>query len=129
MDTMDRRVYPRIPLPSPPRGLVDRRVEVWIRNLSPRGAMAEHVEPLRRGRSCVLLLELPSGDVRVGATVAWCEIAGTQRPPSGRPELCFRSGLHFSMLPEVAQSWLQAYLGLLVAPVREEEPAPAWAVA
>jgi hypothetical protein len=93
--------------------------DIRVINLSASGAMIEHLDRLAPGQPCVLTVPLAGVELRLRARVAWCQVHSVQNLPNGNGEIRFRSGLHFSDLPEDSASHLHHYLARLNAPKSE----------
>jgi len=90
--------------------------DVRVVDLSPGGAMIEHVDHLAPGQPCVLNLRLGGVDLRLRGRAVWCQVHHFHSRLTGEGEARFRSGLHFSDVPEGAAAHICHYLATLRAP-------------
>ena len=114
MDGFDRRRNCRVNIPGTLRGSIGL-VGVRVINLSPTGTLIEHRERLSPGQTSIFGLRLAGVDLRLPARVAWCRVHSVLSVPGGEGELRYRSGLHFSDLPQGAEAHLREYLASLGA--------------
>ncbi len=114
--TTDRRQRLRVKLPKSIWGFLGLRGHARVIDLSPGGAMIEHLEPRSPGESCVLGLRLAGVDLRLRTRIAWSQVHSAGKGPSGQAEIRFRSGLHFVDFPERVETHLRHYLATLREP-------------
>ncbi len=112
----DRRRYPRVKLPNGMAGSLGLPSDVRLMDLSPAGAMIEHMDRLSPGGTCVLGVRLGGVDLRLRTRIAWSRVHSAGKDPSGEGELRFRSGLQFLDFPERAETHIRHYLATLRTP-------------
>jgi len=106
----NRRQRQRVTLPGVLPASMGLRRELRVINLSPEGAMIEHLDRLAPGHPCILSLRFGGVDLHLGARVVWCQLHDIASGPPGQREIRYRSGLHFLHLSEVAASHIREYL-------------------
>lgn len=123
MEASKERRHVRTSLTKVLRGSVGLRTDARVINLSPVGAMIEHTNRLAPGGKYVFFMQLLGMDLRVGARIAWTQVAGLG--PGAERTLRYRSGLHFLVLPEAAEVYLKYYLGSLMGRPSDRSARPA----
>ena len=116
----DRRRRIRVNLPANLRASMGLAADVRVLNLSPGGAMIEHLDRLAPGQIYMLTLRLGGVDLRLRSRVVWCQVHGLPNPPTGEGEICFRSGLKLSNIPEGAEVHIRHHLATLAAPKSDQ---------
>ena len=106
----DRRRPARAKLRGNVRGTLGLRGDARLIDLSPRGAMIEHLGRLSPGETCIFELLLADMDLRLGTRIAWSRVHSVGKSPTGESEIRFRSGLHFCDMAEGVETHIRHYL-------------------
>lgn len=90
-----QRRVPRITLPSQPTARTRATGTVRLLDLSVYGARVEHLNILRPGTACHLLLPASLGSLALGVQVVWSRVVGTEPRSDGDRLLRYQTGLMF----------------------------------
>jgi hypothetical protein len=84
-------------------------VEAHLVDLSTGGALLEHVEPVRPGAACEVMIEGGGEGLRLKCHVVRSVLTRREGPGSDRP-VCYHTGVEFQNLTPPQTSFLEAML-------------------